>query len=97
MEDGWKQRYDMFSSSHSEVLGPVRAAQLLQHIHSTDNSDKRETGYVHVHVLSMIDWIKEVYTRDKKYVVPSSMATYLIKVCNVPEYRLLKLNNDQRT
>lgn len=95
VEDEWKQRYDMFSSSHSEVLGPVRAAQLLQHIRSTDNSNKRETGYVHV--LRMIDWIKEVYTRDKKYVVPSSVATYLIKVCNVPEYRLLKLNNDQRT
>lgn len=92
VEDEWKQRYGMFSSSHSTLFGPVRAAQLLQYIHSSDDV-KRETNYIHVDVWNMIDWVKEVYTRDKKYVVPSSMAAYLIKVCNVPEYRLLKTNN----
>lgn len=89
VEDGWKRRYGMFSSYRSDLFGPTRAVELLQWIRETGSN---QYSTVNVDVLTMISWVKDVYIRDRKYVVPSSMTQYLTQVCNIPEQSLLKVN-----
>ena len=85
----WKIRLGISSSIDDySSAAPCEAVSLL-HLVNNVRTDKTK-NYEQLSVDDLVDCISSIYIRGSKYTVPPSMAEYLIKVCNVPETRLLK-------